>query len=191
MTDSQFSPKQIEANRRNAARSSGPATPQGKAVARMNAAKHGVLARQTLIPGEDAEELAELETALARQLRPAGATEEELFGEIVSGFWRLRRLRQAEAAVFAEELRGQRRRSSKSSDAADPRPHGIDRATIELGAAFQAACDTLGRLDRYETSILHRTKLALAELKRMRTAREEEQDWEAQAGAVGVVNWPD
>jgi hypothetical protein len=146
MTDSQFSPKQIEANRRNAARSSGPATPQGKAVARMNAAKHGVLARQTLIPGEDAEELAELETALARQLRPAGATEEELFGEIVSGFWRLRRLRQAEAAVFAEELRGQRRRSSKSSDAADPRPHGIDRATIELGAAFQAACDTLGPL---------------------------------------------
>ena len=37
--------------------------------------------------------------------RPAGAAEEEPFGEIVTGFRRLRRLRQAEAAVFADELR--------------------------------------------------------------------------------------
>lgn len=185
MTDSRTSPKQIEANRRNAAKSTGPATPRAKVLVSQNARKHGVLARQTLIPGEDAEELTELETGLAERLRPAGPLEGELFGEIVTGFWRLRRLRRAEAAVMAEAIRHQRRRADGDSLGEDPGLHGVDRAAMELGAAFEAACDSLGRLDRYETSILTRTKLALAELTRMRETREQEEEWEAHKNFPG------
>ncbi len=33
--------------------STGPKTPQGKAAARQNALRHGLLAAQMLVPGED------------------------------------------------------------------------------------------------------------------------------------------
>ncbi len=47
------SDKQTRANRRNALMSTGPKTPQGKVAARQNALRHGLLAAQMLVPGED------------------------------------------------------------------------------------------------------------------------------------------
>ncbi|HPB75711.1 MAG TPA: hypothetical protein PLY96_10720, partial [Chromatiaceae bacterium] len=41
--------RQLEANRRNALRSTGPRTAAGKAVARDNARKHGFLSRHLII----------------------------------------------------------------------------------------------------------------------------------------------
>jgi len=45
------SAKQIEANRRNALRSTGPTTPQGKKASRLNALKYGLRANEVIIPG--------------------------------------------------------------------------------------------------------------------------------------------
>ena len=47
------SAKQLTANRHNAQKSSGPKTTQGRSISRMNALKHGLLAEQVVIPGED------------------------------------------------------------------------------------------------------------------------------------------
>ena len=44
-----------EINRRNAARSTGPRTPEGKARSRLNAVKPGCRARLPVLPGEDPE----------------------------------------------------------------------------------------------------------------------------------------
>jgi len=46
------SDKQIEANRRNARKSTGPQTPEGKAKVAQNAVKHGLLAEHILIQDE-------------------------------------------------------------------------------------------------------------------------------------------
>src|SRR4051812_27482757 len=48
---------QIEANRRNSQLSTGPRTPEGKAVSRFNALKSGINAKAQVIPGEDPAEL--------------------------------------------------------------------------------------------------------------------------------------
>ena len=47
---------QIEANRANAQKSTGPRTPEGKATVAQNAVKHGLLARTAVLHGEDWEE---------------------------------------------------------------------------------------------------------------------------------------
>ena len=52
--------KQIEANRRNAQKSTGPVTLEGKAVCAMNAFKTGLYAASLIIPGEKLEDLEEL-----------------------------------------------------------------------------------------------------------------------------------
>ncbi len=46
------SDKQIQANRRNALKSTGPTTPQGKRAVRQNPLKHGILARDTVHPSD-------------------------------------------------------------------------------------------------------------------------------------------
>jgi hypothetical protein len=48
-----ISERQQEANRRNAAKSHGPTTPEGRAAVRMNALKHGLIAAENVLPTED------------------------------------------------------------------------------------------------------------------------------------------
>jgi len=46
-------PRQIEANRRNALKGTGPRTAEGKGRSRFNALKHGMTAETPVLPGED------------------------------------------------------------------------------------------------------------------------------------------
>ena len=49
------SDRQIRANRRNAQKSTGPRTPEGKAKTRYNALRHGIHADQIVLPIEEEE----------------------------------------------------------------------------------------------------------------------------------------
>jgi hypothetical protein len=55
--------KQIEANRRNAQKSTGPKTEAGKATAKFNALKHGMTAEVAVLPHEDKHSYEELRRA--------------------------------------------------------------------------------------------------------------------------------
>src|SRR5208337_4714468 len=95
--------QQINANRQNALRSTGPRTPEGKAASRFNALKSGIDAQAQVIPGEDP---ANLETLLAEyQERFETATPERrmLVDTLVSCEWLLRRLTRAEASYWQYE----------------------------------------------------------------------------------------
>ncbi len=96
------SPKQIEANKRNAKKSTGPRTSAGKKKVAMNAIKHGLLAQQVVLPNEDEEEFAEFTIRLARELRPVGELEDLLVGMIAACVWRLRRLQRVEKGLFID-----------------------------------------------------------------------------------------
>ena len=67
--------KQIAANCRNTQKSTGPTTPKGKAIAKMNALRHGLTAQEILIPGEQREQFDELLERLAEEFEPNGAIE--------------------------------------------------------------------------------------------------------------------
>ncbi|MBN2559834.1 MAG: hypothetical protein JXQ75_02750, partial [Phycisphaerae bacterium] len=66
---------QIAANRLNAQKSTGPRTPEGKAKVAQNALKHGLLAKQSVVRGEDAEEFEAYRQEMVASLAPVGALE--------------------------------------------------------------------------------------------------------------------
>ena len=97
------SERQIEANRRNGRVSGGPASEAGRAVSAKNSLKHGLTARETLLPDEDAEAFAQLSKSLQEALDPLGALEKVLADRIIGLVWRLRRLGKIEAGILAWE----------------------------------------------------------------------------------------
>jgi hypothetical protein len=78
------SEKQEKANQQNALKSTGPKTPNGKAVARYNATRHGLLSREVLLPGEDEATLRELGEILRDELQPVGELENMLVDRIIA-----------------------------------------------------------------------------------------------------------
>jgi hypothetical protein len=110
-----MSVEQIEANRRNALESTGPRTAGGKAVSRMNAVKHGILAREVVLRGEhDGERRREFETLCRRfweHFAPVGPMEEMLVERIVTAYWRLHRVLIAERGAIARNLDGAQQRA--------------------------------------------------------------------------------
>jgi hypothetical protein len=97
-------PAQIEANRRNARKSTGPTSAAGKAVSRFNALKSGIHAESQVIPGEDPAELEALAANYCEQFQPATPLEVFLVDAIVTADWQLRRLRKLEARLWEREF---------------------------------------------------------------------------------------
>jgi hypothetical protein len=120
------SDKQIDANRQNALRSTGPKTPEGKDAVRLNALKHGLLSKETLLPGEDEEALRELGERLRDELQPVGELENLLVDRIIASYWRLSRLGRVEAGIFAweryEELAQRAEREALGYEVPPPSP---------------------------------------------------------------------
>jgi hypothetical protein len=94
---------QNEANRRNAAGSTGPRTSAGKAKSRMNAIKSGLSSfggPVLLLPGESREELDAFRDMFLADLKPVGAREEQLANEIIAYSWRLDRAAKIERGIL-------------------------------------------------------------------------------------------
>ncbi len=111
--------KQIEANRANAQKSTGPKSTNGKAVSKLNALKHGILSQEVLIGGlhakESRHEFVKLHQRFQEELQPEGPLEEMLVDQIVTAHWRLRRALTAEAGEIALSVDGEQwKRESKS-----------------------------------------------------------------------------
>ena len=91
---------QTEANRANAQKSTGPRTPEGKEKASQNALKHGLLAKEAVVVGEDLDDFELYREQLRAELAPVGLAESLLVERIVGLFWRLQRAERFHTAAF-------------------------------------------------------------------------------------------
>lgn len=85
-----ISAAKLAANRRNAQKSKGPTTAEGKSRSRWNAITHGMLAKRLLVfKAEDGDCFKLLLENLCHDLQPANTCEEILIEKIAMAYWRL------------------------------------------------------------------------------------------------------
>lgn len=115
------SERQIEANRNNALKSTGPRTGPGKAFSRINALRHGMLAREVVLRGRyDEEQEREFHAVLRRYwdyYTPEGPLEEMLVERIATSYWRLHRVLIAERGEIMRTVDGVRRKREEVTPA--------------------------------------------------------------------------
>jgi len=172
------SQKQIAANRRNARRSTGPKTPEGKAAASRNAVKHGLSSSRTIVlPGENRQEFEEHLDAFRSECQPQGPLEQSLVFQVAAAECRLRRICRLETGLFADRL--DELREHLALDPSEPEPAESDadqqyrRVTLLLGRVFwnNRSGDTFLQLLRHECSTRRAFYKALHELKLVQSRR--------------------
>jgi len=89
------SQRQIEANRRNAQKSTGPTSVTGKAVSSMNALKTGIYAKSLVLPSEKLADLEQLIDDYYQCHHPTTPEARALVDDLIHGEWLKRRLRAA------------------------------------------------------------------------------------------------
>ena len=99
--------------------------PQGYAVVRFNAMKHGILSRYTVLSHESHADYESLVNALMDEHLPAGATEQHLIEELASVIWRKRRVLQAEGATINKGLKESSRNAKSIIPTAAPFELGL------------------------------------------------------------------
>jgi hypothetical protein len=174
---------QIQANRLNAQKSTGPRTAVGKERASRNAVRHGLLAREAVIAGEDPEEFELYREGMLQELAPAGMVEEMLAERVVGLSWRLRRAERLQNAAFVAlddgeptdllEARHEEWKQLKGSEW----ERGLaglfdeDAALGQVVVEDFAGARVLDRMLMYERRIESSLYRTMAELRREREAR--------------------
>ena len=187
---------QVLANRRNAGKSTGPRTAEGKAAVAQNAVKHGLSARLDVIKGEDQAEFDLHRETMLGELAPVGPMESMLAERVVSLSWRLKRVERIQNEVFDALLADRSSPLAKLVQSLSPK--GLDRpedgsdgdGDLSLGRVVLKDFSNSRVLDRllmYERRMEHSLYRTMAELQRLRLLRE--LDAPAKAPVCSVPEW--
>jgi len=95
---------QIDANRLNAKKSTGPRTPGGRKRSSQNALKHGLTAEKLVTSGEDAGAYQERLDALIEHWQPVGPSETTLVHQMAAASWRIDRAMRTEAMNYPSTI---------------------------------------------------------------------------------------
>jgi len=154
---------QIDAARRNGAKSQGPKTPEGKAISSANSLRHGCCAKAILLTSENPEAYHKLAEAYYKKFKPDDDVECDLIDEMVIAKWRQRRDWSNEAALFDLEM-------DRQTKKVDSEYKKIDHAS-RYALAFRALADESEALQlaaRYETTHRRSYYRALSTLLQLR-----------------------
>jgi hypothetical protein len=149
--------RQIEANRRNSLRSTGPRTPEGKATSRLNALKSGINAKLQVIPGEDPADLQAMSDGYTHEWAPKTYLERFLVDSLVRADWLLQRLSRLEAELWTHEIEAARALTFSKLDEDSP-----------IGDVYSRNCDAFTRFQRRIDSTERSYYRALTQLRRLR-----------------------
>src|SRR5580698_832799 len=156
-----ISEKQLEANRRNALRSTGPKTIEGKSNSSRNNLRHGLTGQINILPTEDREAHDAFCNELSDSLQPETLMEQQLAHSVAEDSWRLNRARAIENNMFALGHEGERREIQVAL--ADAR-------------TFQANANQFQLLTIYEQRISRTAQRNLQQLQALQTERRQQHE---------------
>ena len=148
---------QLDANRRNALKSTGPRTETGKAKSSLNALKTGINSKREIIPGEDPRDLQTLTDEYLERWNPTTPEQRFLIDALVFIDWTVRRLRHAEAEFWTFQI----------EDAWQPA------RKTPLGRAYAANSKKLDNLGRRLESAIRTHRKTLESLIKLKAAQAE------------------
>jgi hypothetical protein len=134
--------KQIDANRRNALKSTGPTTVEGRLRSRSNAIRHGLTAETVIATLEDIDDYEAFEATVIADYDAETAVERELVLRIASVLWRLRRSTLIETGLFetaAENSRGQDQEPSQMTPGGADAPSNHSKMFLQASSESDAA----------------------------------------------------
>jgi hypothetical protein len=156
---------QINANRLNAQKSTGPKTPEGKAKVAQNAVTHGLTAFRPVLANEDPEEYTLFRDDFFRHHAPVGILEESLAQRAADTFWRLQRAQDYETSVL-NTLITEARSASDGISSNDPNDL---LGQILLDDFRQTHC--LEKIQKYEMAIERSFFRTVKELRQLQSQR--------------------
>ena len=156
----------VEQAASNATKSTGPRSQPGKARSRLNSRKHGLTAKMLIIVGENADDFDQLRAELMAEHDPQSVLETELVERLAGILWRLRRVPSFEAAIL--DTRHQQVWNQKNHALPEPEGESEEKKeldeeeadwerSVDLGVALMDGRygDTLGKIERHETSLMN------------------------------------
>ena len=151
---------QFEANRRNALRSTGPKTDEGKRRSRLNAIRHGLTVETVVASLEDAEDYEAFEATIIADYHAETAVARELVLRLASLLWRLRRATGIETDLLEIQASLRRERLNTFGEV-DDAPGQLDGAARQLTVCFLRLANlesgVFERLNRYEARLWRQT----------------------------------
>jgi hypothetical protein len=166
--------KQTEANRRNARRSTGPRSEQGKAGIGFNALKHGLTAARLILPDERPENFEAFRSGVFKDLNPIGVLRQELAQNIVDCLRRLRRGSLVETAMY--------RAAEEEASTEGPT------ANIKILTRYSGK---FANLSRHETTLTRWLIAMLHEYQRLKESRADEPVEPVEAPEMTAVDGPE
>jgi len=164
---------QITANRRNAKKSTGPRTPEGKATASQNSLKHGLTAKRDIIKSENQAEFDHHRRRFFAELDPSSAIEYMLAERIISLSWRLQRACTIHNLTI-DALEEKRSQLSYLPSHRKPEPGQLDLTLGHIAIDDFAHTRVLDGLIMYERRFEHSLYRTLLEFQRLQSIRKKE-----------------
>jgi hypothetical protein len=181
MSQPNISNEKLRANQQNAQHSTGPRTEAGKQRVSQNALKHGLLAQQAVLPGEDIHEYDGYIRSLEQKFQPADFLEFSLIRQMVDAEWRLRRLTRIETSIAFQAVAQRRRSRARYYKPADDlsgygpglSPETVDalRETELFGDAMSNEARTIDIYGRHGARLLRQFERAISQFTQLEKAR--------------------
>jgi hypothetical protein len=192
--------QQIESNRRNALRSTGPKSAAGKLRSSKNAVRHGLTAETVIEPLEDPQEYKVFEQTVTADYNAETAIERELVLRLASLLWRLRRSTLIETGLLQLEsdvLRQQRTHAPRMPEQSSAfETLQVTEPLSEIAQRFLRLSNldnnVFERLGRYEMALWRQVRQTLFTLEHLRwkpnaRSRRRQSSWQRMTGILPIA----